>query len=124
MNVLIRCVNSKVLQLFYVIASPMALLASPSVSTAQSKPTNIEFSSATAQSKVDRLGVSLSGVTWVDGGPLGKNLVVNNPGFEAADYRAIFRCGATTADGCRVADAVSGEPAGLTTLQLFRWITM
>ena len=41
-----------------------------------------------------------------------KNLVVSNPGFEAADYRAILRCGAVTADGCRVADAATSEPDG------------
>jgi hypothetical protein len=61
---------------------------------------------------VDRLGVTLSGEAWVDGGPLRKNLVLNNPGFEAADYRAILRCGAVTEDGCRVADAATAEPDG------------
>jgi hypothetical protein len=68
-----------------------ALLASPAVSF--------------GQSTVHRLGVTLGGEAWMDGNPLRKNPVVNNPGFEAADYRGVVRCSAVTADGCRVADA-------------------
>jgi hypothetical protein len=115
MSMLKRCVTSGVLQPFFVIASSVALLASSSASSAQSKSTNIEVSSAVAQSKVDRLGVTLGGETWVDGGRLRKNLVVNNPGLEAADYRAVLRCEAATADGCLVSNAAPAEPAGFWT---------
>ena len=107
-----RYVPLKVSKPFFVIVSIAALLANASVSSAQSKSTNIEVSGAAAQSTVNRLGVTLGGEAWVDGGPLSKNLVVNNPGFEAADYRAILRCGAVTVDGCRVADATTAEPDG------------
>ena len=112
MSTLNWCVTSRVLQPFFAIASIAALLASASVSSAQSKSANIEVSGAAAQSTVNRLGVTLGGEAWVDGGPLRKNLILNNPGFEAADYRAILRCGAVTADGCRVADAATAEPDG------------
>ncbi len=104
-----RCVTSRASKPFFVFASIAALLASASVSSAQSKFTNTEVLGAAAQSPVNPLGVTLGGEAWVDGGTLGKNLVLNNPGFEATDYRAILRCGAVTADGCRVADA---EPNG------------
>ena len=107
-----RYVTSRVSKPLFVIVSIAAFLANASVSSAQSKSTNIEVSGVTPQSAVNRLGVTLGGEAWVDGGPLRKNLIVNNPGFEAADYRAILRCGAVTADGCRVADAATAEPDG------------
>ena len=107
-----RYVTSRVSQPFFVIASIATLLASASMGWAQSKSNDIEVSRAATQSTVNRLGVALGGEAWVDGGPLRKNLVVNNPGFEAADYRAILRCGAVTADGCRIANAATAEPDG------------
>ena len=112
MSMLNRYVTSRVSNPFFVIAFIAALLANASVSWAQSKSSSIEVSDAAAQSVVNRLGVTLGGEAWVDVGPLSKNLVLNNPGFEAADYRAILRCGALTADGCRVADAAT-EADGL-----------
>ena len=68
------------------------------------------FSGAIARSAGQRLGVTLGGEAWVDGGPLRKNLVINNPGFEAADYRAILRCAAVTPEGCQVPDAAAAQP--------------
>ena len=112
MSMLNRSVTSRVMRPFFVIACVAALLSSASVSWAQSKSSSIEVSGAAAQSVVNRLGVTLGGEAWVDVGPLSKNLVLNNPGFEAADYRAILRCGAVTADGCRVANAATAEPDG------------
>src|ERR1700733_4822576 len=111
MSVLKLSVTSRVLQPFFVAASITALLASASVSSAQSRSTNIRASSAVAQSTVNRLGVTLGGAAWIDGAPLLKNLVINNPGLETADYRGILRCGAVTADSCQVTDAATAEPA-------------
>ena len=94
MSVLMQYVTTRVLQPFFAIASIAGLLASPSVSSAQSKSTNIKLSGVIAQSTENRLGVTLGGSAGVEGAGLLKNLVVNNPGFEAADDRAILRCAA------------------------------
>jgi hypothetical protein len=118
MSALKLSVTYRFIRPFFGIVSIAALLASPSMSAAQLmskvqlKSTKIEISGATAQSTVNRLGVTLGGEAWIDGGPLRKNLVVNNPGFEAAEYRAILRCAVVTADTCQVADAATAEPAG------------
>jgi len=112
MSVLKLNVASRVLRPSFAIASIAALLASASVSWAQLKSTNSKVSGAVAQTTVNHLGLTLGGAAWVDGAPLLKNLVVNNPGFEEADHRAILRCGAVTADSCQVADSATAEPAG------------
>jgi len=52
--------------------------------------TNIAVTNVVQQPSVKRLGVNLGDQTYWDSGQLLKNLVFQNPGFEAEKYRSIM----------------------------------
>ncbi len=62
--------------------------------------TNIAVTNVVQQPSVKRLGVNLGDQTYWDSGQLLKNLVFQNPGFEAEKYRSIMICAAVTANTC------------------------
>src|ERR1700743_226969 len=67
---------------------------------AQTTATNIQVTSSVQQASVNRLGINLADQTFYDSGQMLKNLIFQNPGFEAQKYRSIMICAAVTANTC------------------------
>jgi len=65
---------------------PSILILLSCIASAQTA-TNIAVTNAIQQSTVKRLGVNLGDQTYWDSGQMLKNLVFQNPGFEAGKYR-------------------------------------
>jgi hypothetical protein len=82
---------------------------------AQTTATNIQVTSAVQQESVHRLGVNLADQTFYDSGQMLKNLIFQNPGFEAEKYRSIMVCNAVTANTCTDDNEYSPQPTGFWT---------
>ena len=82
---------------------------------AQTTATNIQVTSAVQQASVHRLGVNLADQTFYDSGQMLKNLIFQNPGFEAEKYRSIMVCNAVTANTCTDDNEYSPQPTGFWT---------
>jgi alpha-L-arabinofuranosidase len=78
---------------------PLILILLSCIASAQTA-TNVAVTNVIQQSTVKRLGVNLGDQTYWDSGQLLKNLVFQNPGFEAGKYRSIMICAAVTGNTC------------------------
>jgi alpha-L-arabinofuranosidase len=87
-------------------------LAGATSSLAQTTPTSIQVTSAVQQASVNRLGINLADQTYYDSGQMMKNLVFQNPGFEAGKYRSIMTCVAVTSNTCTDSNQWSPQPTG------------
>ena len=90
---------------------PLILILLSCIASAQTA-TNIAVTNVIQQSTVKRLGVNLGDQTYWDSGQMLKNLVFQNPGFEAEKYRSIMICAAVTANTCTDDNEYSPMPTG------------
>jgi len=90
---------------------PLILILLSRIASAQTA-TNIAVTNVIQQSTVKRLGVNLGDQTYWDSGQLLKNLIFQNPGFEAGKYRSIMICAAVTGNTCTDDNEYSPMPTG------------
>ena len=107
--------TSKLSQSFFFLLSMGIALVCAVPSIAQSTATNIQVTSAAQQTSVKRLGVNLGDETYWDSGQITKNLVFQNPGFEAMKYRSIMVCAAVSSNTCTDDNQYSPQPTGFWT---------
>jgi alpha-L-arabinofuranosidase len=97
-----------------VIACAIPLLAFflPALAANAQTATNIQVTSTVQSSGVKRFGINLADQDFYDSGQMLKNLVFQNPGFEAEKYRSIMYCNAVTANTCTDDNNYSPQPTG------------
>jgi alpha-L-arabinofuranosidase len=107
--------TSKLSQSFFFLLSMGIALVCAIPGIAQSTTTNIQVTSAVQQTSVKRLGVNLGDETYWDSGQITKNLIFQNPGFEAMKYRSIMVCAAVSSNTCTDDNNYSPQPTGFWT---------
>lgn len=106
---------SNLSQSLLLVLTVAGVLAGALTSDAQTTATNIQMTSTVQQPSVKRLGINLADQTFYDSGQMLKNLIFQNPGFEAEKYRSIMICNAVTANTCTDDNEYSPQPTGFWT---------